>query len=335
MKRQLLQEMVCPECEAALVLTNETVGDSGEIKTGTLSCKECSNIYPIRDFIPRFVPQTNYASNFGMEWNIHAQTQIDKFNGTTITRDRFFRETKWDPDALKGQRILEAGSGAGRFTQVVLDAHANLFSFDLSEAVEANFRTNGQDENLKLVQASIYQIPFKKGSFDRIFCLGVLQHTPDPKKSFMSLVPYLADGGEIVVDVYAKKNVLTYVQARHILRPLTARMRNQTLYNIVRASTSSLLGMADFLGRIPLIGRRFLVRFLPVSIPGSSVPEEKRLEWAILNTFDAYSPRYDQPQTTETLREWFNEAGLNAIEIFKDSGVGTYVGRGTKPRTAQ
>jgi 2-polyprenyl-3-methyl-5-hydroxy-6-metoxy-1,4-benzoquinol methylase/uncharacterized protein YbaR (Trm112 family) len=330
MKSEMTQELVCPECAAGLTLIDEQPGEH-EIKNGALICQSCSKEYLVRDYIPRFVPKANYASNFGLEWNIHARTQIDKFNGTTITRDRFFRETKWDIQAIKRQRILEAGSGAGRFSQVVLDAGAILYSFDLSEAVEANFKTNGQHENLNLVQASIYQIPFKEGSFDKIFCLGVLQHTPDPKKSFMSLIPYLAEGGEIVVDVYAKKNILTYFQARHILRPFTARMRSHALYNVVRASTPRLLSVADFLDRVPLIGRRFLVRFVPVSIPGKSVPEANRLEWAILNTFDAYSPRYDRPQTSKTLREWFDEAGLKAIEIFKDSGVGTYVGRGTKP----
>lgn len=334
MRKQFVQELLCPKCGSGFQLANECLGDRGEIKDADLICQSCGKNYQIRDYIARLVPISNYASNFGMEWNVHARTQIDKFNGTTISRERFARETKWDLRTLKGQRILEAGSGAGRFTQVMLDAGAALYSFDLSEAVVANYRNNGHDQNLRLVQASIYEIPFKKESFEKVFCLGVLQHTPDPRKSFMSLVSCLADGGEIVIDVYAKRNILTYLQARHILRPFTARMRNQTLYKIVRASTPLCLAIAGFFNRIPLIGR-FLTRFVPVSIPGSAVPKEDRLEWAILNTFDAFSPMYDKPQTARTLQEWFKEAGLTNVEIFKDSGVGTFVARGVKGQARQ
>ena len=45
----------------------------------------------------------------------------------------------------------------------------------------------GLRKNHNLVQASMYKLPFKKASFDKVFCLGVLQHTPDPKKSFFCL----------------------------------------------------------------------------------------------------------------------------------------------------
>jgi len=331
MKPELVAHLVCPECRASLKLSNERVGESGEIETGTLVCLGCAQQYPITNFIPRFVPVSNYAANFGWEWTVHAETQIDKFNGTTITKDRFFRETKWDPRAIKEQRILEAGSGAGRFTQVVLDAGAVLFSFDLSEAVESNFATNGSHPNLNLVQASIHKIPFPKASFEKIFCLGVLQHTPDPQKSFASLLPYLAKNGEIVVDIYARKSIVTFIQAKYLLRPITTRMENERLHRVIKAITPPLLRIGDVLNRVPLIGPKVLLRFLPISMPPKYVPDHKRLEWTILNTFDAYSPRYDQPQSRQTLRQWFEQGGLTNIEIFQDPGVAAYVGRGTMP----
>jgi len=33
-----------------------------------------------------------------------------------------------------------------------------------------------------LFQASIYELPFAPRQFDKVFCFGVLQHTPDFKK---------------------------------------------------------------------------------------------------------------------------------------------------------
>ena len=105
---------------------------------------------------------------------------------------------------MDGQVILEAGCGMGRFTQIALETGAEVFSFDLSTAVEANLRNNGDGGRVHIVQASIYEIPFRKEAFDKVFCMGVLQHCPDVRKAFMSLVPYLRPGGEIVIDVYQR-----------------------------------------------------------------------------------------------------------------------------------
>jgi hypothetical protein len=51
-------------------------------------------------------------------------------------------------------------------------------------------------------------------------------------------------------------------------------------------------------------------------------------EWAILDTFDMLSPRYDAPQTLENVREWFRVAGLDAVEV--EIGYNGIEGRGKK-----
>tara|TARA_B100000676_G_C17914223_1_gene751743 strand:- start:66 stop:194 length:129 start_codon:yes stop_codon:yes gene_type:complete len=38
-----------------------------------------------------------------------------------------------------------------------------------------------------IVQGDIYAMPFRQGSADRVFCFGVLQHTPEPQRSFNEL----------------------------------------------------------------------------------------------------------------------------------------------------
>ena len=47
----------------------------------------------------------------------------------------------------------------------------------------------------------------------------------------------------------------------------------------------------------------------------------------MLDTFDMLAPAYDQPQSAETLRGWFQAAGLQDVEIFRS---GFLVGRGRK-----
>lgn len=52
------------------------------------------------------------------------------------------------------------------------------------------------------------------------------------------------------------------------------------------------------------------------------------LEWSLLDTFDWFAPKYDNPQTPETVYKWFIEAGLIQVEVLK---AGHLVGRGRKP----
>jgi 2-polyprenyl-3-methyl-5-hydroxy-6-metoxy-1,4-benzoquinol methylase len=81
--------------------------------------------------------------------------------------------------------VLEAGSGsgAGRSTEVLATTGATVISFDLSSAVDANYRNNGQNANVLIVQASILDIPVRPRSMDKVMCLGVIQHTPAPAQS--------------------------------------------------------------------------------------------------------------------------------------------------------
>jgi SAM-dependent methyltransferase len=150
---------------------------------------EDRNFFPYKDDAYRIARDEGYAASFGYEWNKFQWLQIDKFNGTTQSRDRFFAVTNWDELSLRAENILNVGSGAGRFTQVVLDfTEANLYNLDYSAAVEANFRNNASHPRLKLFEANIYELPFEKESFDRVVCSGTLQHTQDVRKSVSCLI---------------------------------------------------------------------------------------------------------------------------------------------------
>jgi hypothetical protein len=79
----------------------------------------------------------------------------------------------WRPTGLKGETILEAGSGAGRFTEILATTGADILSFDLSSAVEANYANNGHNPNVLIFQGDIINIPVREQSMDKVFCLGV------------------------------------------------------------------------------------------------------------------------------------------------------------------
>ncbi|MGB0034748.1 MAG: methyltransferase domain-containing protein, partial [Candidatus Acidiferrales bacterium] len=180
MQRSALDIFACPKCKGALRLASVASEDAvtGEIIEGRLECSACRAVAPVVRSLPRFVPSDSYASSFGFQWNRFDRLQVDSVMHNDLSRDRFRATTGW-PSHLEGQRILEAGCGSGRFTQLALETGAETFSFDLSSAVEAAWRNNAGAPKLSVFQASIYEVPVRKGAFDKIFCMGVLQHCPD------------------------------------------------------------------------------------------------------------------------------------------------------------
>jgi len=329
MKKKLLDILRCPFTHQRLRLENSFEKD-GRIESGML-ISEGGAKYPIRNFIPRFVPCDNYASSFGLEWNLHNKTQHDAYSGYKLSRKRFEAETKWKKD-MRGQYVLEAGCGAGRFTAFAAETSATVVSFDYSSAIDVNYKNNGFRENVLFVQADICAMPFQKDFFDKIFCLGVLQHTPDPQKSFLSLVDALKPGGKIATDIYIKDIVHWLLHTKIYVRLVTSTMESEKLYSGIKSYVDFMWPLVKVIRKIPwkigqAINWRLLVADFYQIMP--SADDALLKEWAYLDTFDMLSPKYDKPQTISTFRKWHEIAGLKDIEVHK--GYNGIEGRGVKP----
>ena len=220
--------LVCPRCQSDLTCDAATPG-MGELIDGAVRCSGCGVEYPVVGGIARFVPRENYASGFGLEWLRHARTQYDSHCGLPLSQRRFATQTQWPRD-LSGELVLEVGSGSGRFTEQAANTGATIVSFDYSYAVEANYASNGTRPNVLIVQADVFAMPFRPGTFDRVFCFGVLQHTPDPARAFAALPRMLRGGGALCADIYKATLVRALLHTKYYVRPFTRRMNPDRLY---------------------------------------------------------------------------------------------------------
>lgn len=290
-----------------------------------LTCASCGTAYPVVNGVARFVQREHYAGSFGLQWNVHRKTQLDSYTGLPLSRNRLFQVTRWSED-LRGQTILEAGSGAGRFTEVLVSTGAQVLSFDLSTAVDANYANNGSHSNLLILQADMSDIPVRPRSVDKVICLGVLQHTPDPAAAFRRLTEHVRPGGELVVDVYAAR-LRSLISWKYALRPLTKRVDKQRLHRIIAAATPPLVPLSAWLYR--LAGRAGS-RLLPiVQYDHLGLSAALNREWAVLDTFDMYAPAHDHPQTLQTVQRWYDEAGFVSVNV--EYGPNGVVARGRRP----
>lgn len=271
--------------------------------------------FPVRGGIPRFVQGAAYVESFGEQWGRYRRVQLDSETAKPLSRERFLAGTGWSRELIADRSVLEIGCGAGRFTQVLLQDGAFVWAIDASSAVDVA-TANNPSERLTTAQADLFRLPFAESSFERVFCYGVLQHTPDPRAAFLELARYAAPGGLIAMDVYRKLPYIDRWSAKIFWRPLTKRLPRELLRRFVEWYIPRWLPIDTRLARIPKVGR-FLVAVIPCwNYTGLlDLSSDELIAWAVLDTFDALSPMYDNPQTVESVQEWCVAADLADVDV--------------------
>jgi ubiquinone/menaquinone biosynthesis C-methylase UbiE len=258
----------------------------------------CGARFPLTAGVARFVSSEHYADSFGYQWNTFATAQLDSANGTTRSREAFHLKTGIDPAGLRGARVLDAGCGMGRFAEVCAAAGAEVHAVDLSRAVDAAAANLRRFSLASFYQSDIMNLPFVDGTFDLVYSIGVLHHTPDTRRAFLALTRLVKPGGAIAIWVYATR--LKLMVGGELLRLLTPRMPKTMLMNASRVAIPLYR-----VHRLPVVGRLTTVLF-----PTSMDPDP---EWRWLDTFDWYAPRYQWKHSYAEVESWFREAGLTDL----------------------
>jgi len=270
-----------------------------------LVCKGCAKSYPVKNFIPRFVETDEYVDTFSFEWNKFHDVQMDILNNTDESERTFLWKTGWKPEDLKGKLVLDIGVGAGRFADIVSKWDGEVVGIDLSFAVEAADTNIGRRDNVNIIQADVFNLPFKSEIFDKVYSIGVLHHTPDTRKAFQSVVPFLKRGGEFAVFLYAHGHVHYFSDA---WRKITTKLPIKVIYYL-----SSIGVPLYYIHKIPFLGRA--VQFL---LPTANWPGWR---WRWLDTFDWYTPKYQWKHTWAEVYRWFKEEGFTNIELLDEDKV--------------
>jgi len=229
--------------------------------------------------------------------------------------------------SLAGQRVLEAGSGAGRFTEVLLANGAIVDSFDYSRAVEANALNNGTHPALTLVQADVRNMPFPENDYELVLCLGVIQHTPDPEATIRALWSRVRPGGQLVFDHYRAK-------LRNFLPPPLGVAGMVYRWGILRLPReqrfAAVKRVFDFWFpwvwrfRDSRVAQLLLSRLTPIVnyYPHFGLRDrEMYYEWMLLDTHDAMTDVYKHRRTSRALEKFLASIGARDVLV-------TYGGNG-------
>ncbi len=127
---------------------------------------------------------------------------LDHFDFLAPIYDKVFKpsDRAWllklvDPPA-EG-RLLDAGGGTGRISQLLVDVTHQVVVADLSEEM---LRQTWQKTGLEPACALTETLPFPDNTFDRCLIVDALHHVYDHKKTALELLRVVKPGGRLVIE---------------------------------------------------------------------------------------------------------------------------------------
>lgn len=262
--------------------------------------------------------QARTKAAYDLQWNRFRIVRPEEDRAT------FFNRTGLRPETISGALLLDAGCGMGRYLRVAAEAGARVVGIELSGAVRAARALTGDLNAVSLVQGDLLRPPLAEGSFDHIYALGVLDHTPDPRRAFGALARLLKPGGRIAIWVYPRETPrVEWVMNAH--RAVSTRLPLGALMLLSRA-TAPLGGLKRrLMASRHRIVQRIGVGLHALTIGVSMHPDP---EVRVCDTLDWYAPRYLSRHTLDEVKDWFAEAGLVDVvdlsigQVFHHAGQG-------------
>lgn len=279
MNPALLDLLRCPSCRSPLRAPG----------SGRLICNVCSRTFPVVQGVPRLAGE-GYVASFGRQWNRYEVARPDEDEAV------FRVKTGLDPSSLAGRLVLDAGCGGGRYARLLGERGARVLGVDLSDAVEKAAEIGRPFPDVAIVQADLLDLPVAEAAFDLVFSIGVLHHSPDPRRAFAQIARRVKPGGTLAVWLY-RRNTPPQEWVNSGLRAVTTRLPARVLEPACAA-----LGV---MGAIPVV-KQTLNKVANFS---------NHPDWTlrVCDNFDWYAPRYQSHHTVAELKDWFAEEGFDDL----------------------
>lgn len=173
--------------------------------------------------------------------------------------------------------VLEIGCGTAQLSNyLAATTTTRAYAVDMTMAslrLGRDFALRNRVEGISFIQANLFMPPFKAQSMDILISNGVLHHTSDTKKAFMSISRLVKPGGYIIIGLYNR----------------IGRLRTDIRRGLVKA-----------------FGERML--FLDPHLRKDLSPEKRR---AWIN--DQYYHPKERKHSISEVMQWFDEAGFSFV----------------------
>ncbi len=355
MKSEFLEWLVCPDCAGRFELVSYAA-DGIEVVEGLLTCN-CGRVFPVVDTIPRILddaftlfPEVMERHRDHLPSSLRAEMFEIRHVDPTVrrTRDSFgyqwtqfskmvvdFRENflsyiyPLTESFFPGKLGLDVGCGFGRHILNAAVFGAEMVGVDVSAAIDATRHNTKHLAHVHLVQADIHRLPFRPGTFDFAYSIGVLHHLPDPEAGFQSVVPLVKPGGAVFIWVYStSRRVANFVL--EAVRRVTTRIPRRLQWGVSLAAAAVDWGCFILPYRlasaVPGVGR--VLRTLP--LPRLRVYAKYPFQVCWADWFDRLAAPVRFYYDAEAVHGWLARANLHRQRI---SATGLFGWRGYGERS--
>jgi SAM-dependent methyltransferase len=201
-------------------------------------------------------------------------------------------------EQLKSLRILEVGYGHGRLLREIQKWSPTAYGIDLTKPPRSSQIRPGS-----ALLGNLLSIPFMPRQFDLVVCRGVVQVTPDPRKSFACVAEQVTNGGMLYLGAVCEPGkgilLLRKVFPRSWAYPEFLRLSLASILSVARSMISVVqareINFKTF--------RRFYRQYK-------------------LDIFDVISPRWGSVHQDDEVLGWFTSQRLMGKKV----AHGAYVG---------
>jgi uncharacterized protein YbaR (Trm112 family)/SAM-dependent methyltransferase len=338
MRLSLIPLLACPDCRTDVTLSDEEEGTDAIVTEGSLSCSGCGTVFPITRGIPRMLPLSlrentpATAAHFTNEFTAFSENDRD-IDDPDLVEYYFFSRSGIDPklyeklpgdpcrttlpgnhykpnsEYLQHKIVLDAGCGPGRFLPVVADACEFVVGLDLGSHIDRAASRCTDRTNVEFVQGSVLDPPFKKATFDYVFSIGVVHHTPSARDAVHGLGELVKPHGGLSVWVYGPD----YWNGR--IRGPIARTAHRILSRL--SPNKGLWACGHLLYRLGLVqmflAKRPWTKLLGAPVFLLPVPRHPKKEVMITTIYDYYCAPLISTHTYEEVRGWMLKAGFTRL----------------------
>lgn len=183
-----------------LICTNCQSNDLEESST-LLRCRQCGMAFPILEGIPVMLKNQdiNTSKKQLMEYYAKESNQYNQTHGSDLYGTEYNIKTHYmnifATSIPKGGRILEFGSGTGRFATIFKDFAHELYMTDLS----IEMLVENREKSLPRICADTENLPFPNNFFDCGIGITTFAYLPDKKQGLSEIIRVLKPGAKIVL----------------------------------------------------------------------------------------------------------------------------------------
>lgn len=326
MRESLVRLLACPACGSPIQVATGQPEPDGHVIEGELACAGCHARYPIVRGVPHLSRrgasgsdsdsgleklQSATEERFGFEWTYFRDWGwLEEYPDVPDAEEKYFAALKsstvkafwskalFNESDLASGTTLDGGCGNGRFVHFSASLGTEVVGVDLGPSTYVAFEHTRSMPNVHIVRGDLFELPFLDGTFDRVFSIGVLQHTGDGPRAFRSLARKARPGGELAVCVYGTGGAIYEILDRGI-RAVTTQVSIAWELRLAAGAAA----LARWLRRGGRLRRQaYAVLYQHFNL----LPTEHHM-------FDWYSAPVAHHYDMSEVLEWFEAAGFEVL----------------------